>query len=272
MTFGSCGFCDLYLSENFDLKKIHVLKKLGYHTVAINQNVDESVFEQKKKKKNEPGHCQDPVPEPIKIPEDITDITILNRLTIEFSDNNIIHKMNQSENLKKFDILAVIPTSVSAFQYSCCNMDVDIISYKLESNANFKLNRKLYKQAVERGIYFEIPYAPALKSSNYRKNMISRAHLYHSIGKSANIILSSGALNEFQVRGPYDVINLCLILGLSEQQSKHVLTKNMQKVLLKADNRRRGKTSVFILQKHNINKRPLITEDEKINKKMKIGE
>lgn len=87
-------------------------------------------------------------------------------------------------------------------------MDVDIISYKLDSNTNFKINRKLYKQAVERGIYFEIPYASALKSSNFRKNMISRAHLYHSIGKSANIIISSGALNEFQVRGPYDVINL----------------------------------------------------------------
>lgn len=104
--------------------------------------------------------------------------------------------------------MAAIPLTASAFQYACCTMDVDIISYRSEISPNYKINRKLYKQAVERGIYFEFTYSSALKNSTDRKNLISRAHLYRSIGKSVNIIISSGAQNEFQVRGPYDVINL----------------------------------------------------------------
>lgn len=115
---------------------------------------------------------------------------------------------SQSENVKKYDILAVIPTNTATLSHACTTMDVDIISFSPEARSVLKINRKLYKQAVERGVFFEIMYAPALKDSTCRKNIIQRAHLYHAIGKSANIIISSGAETEYQIRGPYDIINL----------------------------------------------------------------
>ena len=70
------------------------------------------------------------------------------------------------------------------------------------------MNRKHYNVAVRRGLYFEIRYSPIISDSVERKKIISQAHIYHSIGKSKNIIITSGAMNKFQVRGPYDISNL----------------------------------------------------------------
>lgn len=38
--------------------------------------------------------------------------------------------------------------------------------------------------------------------------------------RGQGIILSSGARSAFELRGPYDVINLATLMGLSEQQAK----------------------------------------------------
>jgi len=73
------------------------------------------------------------------------------------------------------------------------------------------VNRKAYLIAVRRGMFFEIKYSPAIADSNNRKDMIKVAQNYCTKGKSRNIIFSSGAANEFQLRGPYDVANLWVI-------------------------------------------------------------
>jgi len=57
-------------------------------------------------------------------------------------------------------------------------------------------------------MFFEIKYAPAIADSNNRKDMIKVAQNYCTKGKSKNVIFSSGAFHEFQLRGPYDVANL----------------------------------------------------------------
>lgn len=70
------------------------------------------------------------------------------------------------------------------------------------------MNRKMYNQLVDRGYHFELLYSPAIVDSTKRKNLIHAAHLFHSFGKSKNIIFSSGAENALQIRNPYDIINL----------------------------------------------------------------
>lgn len=70
------------------------------------------------------------------------------------------------------------------------------------------VNRKAYQVAVRRGMFFEVKYGPAIADSNHRKDMIKVAHNYAIKGKSRNIIFSSGAAHQFQLRGPYDVANL----------------------------------------------------------------
>lgn len=57
-------------------------------------------------------------------------------------------------------------------------------------------------------MHMEICYSAAILDSTKRKNTICAAHLYHSFGKSKNIIVSSGAEDYYEIRGPYDIINL----------------------------------------------------------------
>lgn len=66
----------------------------------------------------------------------------------------------------------------------------------------------MYNQLVERGYHFELLYSPAIIDSTNRKNLIHAAHLFHSFGKSKNIIISSGANNLAYIRNPYDIVDL----------------------------------------------------------------
>ncbi|XP_075971421.1 ribonuclease P protein subunit Rpp30 [Anticarsia gemmatalis] len=245
MALQSWGFCDLSIRNNYELDKIHLIEKLGFNTVALNTLVEEPSDEpKKKKKKGETREKKDFIPLPLDIPEDVaksTKLNILQRVTIEFSDSSVAHKLNQSDNLKKYDIVAVIPKTLQAFQYACGSMDIDVITFEPESRIPFKVGRKLYLQAVERGIFFELMYSPAIRDSTSRKNIISTAHAYHAVGKSRNIIVASGAENHMQVRDVHDVINLGFILGLNSNQSVEVVRDNARRLILKAKGRRCGK-------------------------------
>lgn len=87
---------------------------------------------------------------------------------------------------------------------------------------------------MRRGIYFELQYSEAIINSTSRKKLITTGHKYHAIGKSKNIIITSGALNRFHIRGPYDIANLGLIFGLSEEQSKYSILGQCRSLLLRA--------------------------------------
>ena len=63
-------------------------------------------------------------------------------------------------------------------------MDVDIITYHPTETKEVRFNRKHYRQATDRGIFFEIPYSFMLRDSTMRKKIIQMAHMFHSVGKS----------------------------------------------------------------------------------------
>lgn len=113
-------------------------------------------------------------------------------------------------NLKRFHILAAIPRTDDALQHCCQNFIGEIVAPDLGQKRltlNF-LHRKIYQQAISRGLCFELKYVPAITDSNLRKELIALGHSYYSKGKSKNVILTSGASNKFHMRGPYDVANL----------------------------------------------------------------
>lgn len=95
----------------------------------------------------------------------------------------------------------------SLFQF-LPSIDADLVSFDSESKLPYKPNRRMYNVLIEKGYHFEILYTPAIQDSTRRKNTIHISHLYHAFGKSKNIIISSGAENHLQIRGPYDIINL----------------------------------------------------------------
>ncbi|XP_047525736.1 ribonuclease P protein subunit p30 [Pieris napi] len=243
MNFKNWGFSDLSVSKEYDSKKYYLFERLGFNTIAINSYVEETDEEPKKKKrKGEIKEKKDFIPPPIDISnEGKGNLNILQRITIGFSDSSVAIKMNSSENLKKYDIIAVIPKTLQAFQYACGTLDVDIITFEPESRIPYKISRKLYRQAVERGIFFELMYAPAIKDSSARKNIISAAHNYHAVGKSRNIIITSSALTPIQTRSVHDIINLGFIFGLNSNESVKAIRNNVRQLILKAQGRKCGK-------------------------------
>lgn len=247
------GFCDLCIDKNYDTSQLRFIENLGYYTIALNTHVEEGNEEPKKKKKKTDFKAKtDYIPPPVTIPEDIKTsckLNILQRVTIEFSESSIVHKLNQSENLKKYDIIAVLPKTLQAFQFASSTLDIDVITFEAQTKIPFKISRKLYRQAVERGLFFELMYSPAIRDSTSRKNIISTAHNYHAIGKSKNILLTSGAENNLQCRSVHDVINLGFILGLNSNQCLEVIRDNPQKLIVKAQGRRCGK---FYMELSNI--------------------
>lgn len=250
MSCKNWGFCDLSVSRNYDLKKLELFEKLGFNTIALNTHVEESSDEpRKKKKKGEIKEKKDYIPAPVEISKDITDginLNILQRVTIELSDQSSSYKLALSENIKKYDIIAVIPKTLQAFQFVCNTMDCDIIAFEPETRLPYKISRKLYRLAIEKGMFFELMYAPAIKDSTSRKNIISTAHTYHAVGKSKNIIVTSGAENDFHIRDVHDVINLGFIFGLNSNHSLEVIRNNARRLILKAEGRQRGKFYVNV--------------------------
>ncbi|XP_069674523.1 ribonuclease P protein subunit p30 [Periplaneta americana] len=272
------GFCDLNVCIDGENKKslrntCQTLLDLGYRVIALNHVFDASVLEQKKKKKKgEVQEKSDPIPAPSN--EDIVQhfkgkLDINQRLTVVISSHMEAHKLSQSANAKLYNILAVIPNSQAAFQHACSTMEVDLITFDPNNIGVVKYNRKMYNMAVGRGISFELMYAPAIRDSTARKNIIQLAHSYHAYGKSKQIVVSSGASNPFHIRGPYDIVNLGLLFGLSEEQSKAALTSACRFLLIRAAGRRLGKTVVIPSSNNNIYKEPeesdMITEEMELD-------
>ncbi|KDP44161.1 hypothetical protein JCGZ_05628 [Jatropha curcas] len=92
----------------------------------------------------------------------------------------------------------------------------------------------MVKAAMERGVYFEITYSDLIVSVEIRSQMISNAKLLVDWTRGRNLILSSAAPSVYEIRGPYDVMNLTSLLGLSVERAKAALSKNCRNLIVNA--------------------------------------
>nr|CAD7206459.1 unnamed protein product [Timema douglasi] len=61
------------------------------------------------------------------------------------------------------------------------------------------------------------------------------------------------------IRGPYDIINLALIFGLSEEQSKGAILSRCKALLIRAEGRRYGKAVITVSERGALDEK---SEDE----------
>lgn len=155
-----------------------------------------------------------------------------------------------------------MPTTDQALQHCCQTFNGDMVCFSLD-RAHISFSRKYYNLAVERKMFFEIRYAPAIIDSNHRRNIIRRSHAYHSYGKSQNIVITSGAASQIELRSPYEVANLGLLFGLSEEQAKCAMAGNCKKLLIRATGRRHNKAVmvVKVSAEENLND-PMDTDED----------
>lgn len=120
---------------------------------------------------------------------------------------------NHSVNIKKYHLIAGAPKTESAMQHCCSTFVGDIVTQCLdESNSKVLIvSRKYHQLALRRGMCFELKYVPVIINSSLRKDILAMAYMYASQRKAKNVIISSGAMNKFQIRGPYDIANLYVV-------------------------------------------------------------
>jgi len=190
------GYCDLNIPLNCDpstnvVDLLRTAFTLGYSTVAINTEVgkeclasSKALQKGKKRKRNEndddtstadqfaaAGESGDgstnEIPKPASITlADVGQIPnpknlqrrILHRLTVELDDRQQCHKLMGSDNVGRYDLLAILPTTESALQHAIQNLKIDIIAFDADSKP-LPLTRKLYGVAIQRGIHFELTYS-----------------------------------------------------------------------------------------------------------------
>ncbi|KAF0308668.1 Ribonuclease P protein subunit p30 [Amphibalanus amphitrite] len=255
------GFFDLNISSSTqsDTTLQNVLDRaamLGYNTVAVNVTADldklETVTSKKKKMRKaapsaeEAAALTDGFPDPGAItftapvcPRTGRRMRVLKRVTLEFTGQGDLSRIGRSTNLKKFDLLAVQPTTQAAFNVACQTLSVDIICVDPASFRGFMLNRKLAGLAARRGVVIELVYAPALSAGSVRRQLLLTALTLTNITIGKNMIVSSGATHEHQLRGPHDVPYVAELMGLSPAAAKASVSTLAKSTVIHAVGRNR---------------------------------
>ncbi|CAM0874278.1 unnamed protein product [Alopecurus aequalis] len=138
--------------------------------------------------------------------------------------------------LRTYDIVAARPLTQAALDHLCQSAtEIDVISIDFSHKLPFRLRLPIIKLALQRGIHFEIAYSPLIDDVNSRRQVLAEAKLLVDWTKGKNLIISSAAHNANEIRGPYDVINLCAyLLGLSIQRAKAAMSVNCRSLISKA--------------------------------------
>lgn len=232
---GSC-FSDLNVPTEGDKKCIgRILERLseyGYERVALNEDVS-LVKKASLKAAPELSQIVDEVPAtPKRRP-----LSVIRRLTVTAEDPSLLHILG-SPPADTYDLLAVRPGSEKAFQHACSTLNVDIISLDLSQRLPFYMKYPQVSLAMDRGLHFEICYSPAIRDVTARRNVIANAQELVKMTKGKNIILSSEAHCDFELRPPEDVSNLCHLFGFKSDQCKGTLSTVCRSVLMHAAMRR----------------------------------
>ncbi|XP_034286272.1 ribonuclease P protein subunit p30 isoform X2 [Pantherophis guttatus] len=182
----------LYLPEKEALQKlVEAAAHLGYSTVAINYVVN---YEEKKKeivKPMTPAELFSSLP---LVQGKSKPIKILSRLTLVVSDPSHCNVLRAtSTNIKYYDIFAVFPKNAKLFHVACTTLDVDLVCVDVTEKLPFFIKRPSVNVAIERGVYFELIYVPAIKDTTMRRYTISNTFSLMQICRGKNIVLSSGA-------------------------------------------------------------------------------
>ncbi|KAL8187109.1 UNVERIFIED_CONTAM: Ribonuclease P protein subunit p30 [Gekko kuhli] len=189
------GFVDLnipHLPEKESLQKlVESAAHLGYSTVAINYVID---YEEKKKEVVKPVLPSELFTSLPMVQGKSKPIKILSRLTLVVSDPSHCNILRAtSTNIKFYDIFAVFPKNGKLFHVACTTLDVDLVCISVTEKLPFYIKRPSVNVAIDRGIYFELVYVPAIKDSTMRRYTISNALSLMQICRGKNIVLSSAA-------------------------------------------------------------------------------
>uniref|UniRef100_A0A8B9F436 Ribonuclease P protein subunit p30 n=1 Tax=Amazona collaria TaxID=241587 RepID=A0A8B9F436_9PSIT len=171
------GFSDLNIPQGPDKKSMQGLLEtaahLGYSAVALNHVID---FKEKKQEIIKPVSPSELFPSLPVVQGTSKRIKVLTRLTLVISDPSHCNLLRStSPNIRLYDIIAVFPKTEKLFHIACTTLDVDLVCINVTEKLPFYFRRPPVNVAIDRGIYFELLYTPAIKDSTMRRYTISNA-------------------------------------------------------------------------------------------------
>jgi ribonuclease P/MRP protein subunit RPP1 len=196
--------------------------ELGYNCVALTRILSGKV---------PPNLTNDTIPLP---PSNITvpkSMNLLTRITFIISDPSQNHRLSSLQTV--YNIVALRPTNEKALGLCCQSLECDLISLDLSVRLPFILKFKAMAAALQRGIRFEICYAGGVLGggTEARRNLISGATALIRATRGRGIIISSEAKSALGLRGPWDLVNLAAVWGLSQERGKEAVCEETRKVV-----------------------------------------
>ncbi len=169
---------------------------------------------------------------------------MLRRCTLVISDPTQNHRLATLS--QHYDLLALRPTTEQALNQACA-LDCDLISLDLTVRFPFHFKHKALSTALQRGVKFEICYAPGILASDSaaRRNLISNATQLIRATRGRGIVISSEAKRAVGCRGPWDVINLAAVWGLGQERGREAVGQEARSVVVQAEMRRRSYRGVI---------------------------
>jgi len=144
------------------------------------------------------------------------ELEIVSRITVNvYSIQDVAnYESKMKKDRKGYNIVAARPMTESSLKRCCESKVIDLISLDLTERSIPKLKLTYVKVAQGLGISFEICYAPAIRDSTIRRNTIANSQALVRLLRGRDLILSSGAENSFELRGPADIMNFGKLFGL----------------------------------------------------------
>lgn len=203
---------------------------MGYNTIALDFSITGKV----------PGEIinQIPSPLPFTIP---SRLHILRRCTLHLSDPSQNHRL--SSLAPAYDILALRPTNEKSLLQACQSLECDLISLDLSTRFPFYFKHTTLANALQRGIKFEICYAPGILNVDAgpsRRNLISNATQLIRATRGRGLVLSSEAKTALACRAPADVVNMTVMWGLGQERGVEAVGREARSVVVQAEMKRRS--------------------------------
>ncbi|NXG59564.1 RPP30 protein, partial [Hemiprocne comata] len=215
---------------------------VGYSAVALNHVID---FKEKKQEIVKPVSSSELLPSLPIVQGTSKRIKVFTRLTLVVSDPSHCNLLRStSANIRLYDIIAVFPKTEKLFHIACTTLDVDLVCINVTEKLPFYFRRPPVNMAIDRGIYFELLYTPAIKDSTMRRYTISNAINLMQICKG-----KVSSQSESELINAVQILLEGLLFGLSESEAKAAVSTNCRATILHGETRKSACGVVYTVKK-----------------------
>jgi len=204
-------YFDINVNEDYDQNEIQEINQSEYNGIVLNKTITSETY-------------TDP-----HVHKTLVEITksVYKRIEIEILEDHI-----SSFNIKRvkgYDVVSLRSANNQILK-SCVEWCPDLITFNYRS-PNLRPKEGLIRDAIKKGIYFEIPLVTPLYDSKIRVSWMRNIRSILKASKGRNIVIGSGAITSTEIKRPVDIAKMMSCFGLSEDKALRILEENSYKFL-----------------------------------------